>query len=337
MEGEFSAPPCVLVTGASGFIGSALLPVLAQRFPGSVLAGARRGTPARTCDVAAIACDLDDPAQLAEALRGVNLVVHAAYGDAKAMPGQAENLVAAMTSAGAENLVTFSSIAVYGAREGLVTEDDEGVAPFDAYAEAKRRCETLFRHWSEAAPGRRVIALRPGIVYGAGSTLWIDKMAQRILSGGWGVFPRGNGFAALVHIDDLARQTLAACGLLTGGNREALPRFVALNAVGPESVEWNDYFQALAGALGRPALRTWSPAELALRQALAVPAKILRRLGLDLLPQAALAPGAGELALFSLRAQYTGAKAAQVLGFSPAIRLREGISLSGLKPPSPLS
>jgi hypothetical protein len=74
-----------------------------------------------------------------------------------------------------------------------------------------------------------------------------------------------------------------------------------------------------------------------LRQALAVPAKILRRLGLDLLPQAALAPGAGELALFSLRAQYTGANAAQVLGFSPAIRLREGISLSGLKPPSPLS
>jgi nucleoside-diphosphate-sugar epimerase len=333
MEPKPPTPVRVLATGAGGFIGSALLPMLAQEFPRSVLAGMRRRKPAASADVAGVACDLDDPAQLAEALRGVDLVVHAAYGDAASMPRQAENLVAAMTASGARNLVHFSSIAIYGRREGRVAEADEGLPPFDAYAEAKRRCETSFRAWSEAAPGRRAIALRPGIVYGAGSSLWIDKMAQRILSGGWGVFgPRGEGLAALIHVDDLAQQTLAACRRLVAAERESLPPFVALNAVGPESVAWNAYFQALAEALGRPPLRTWSPAGIAFRQTLAIPAKIARRTGFDLFARAALAPGPGELALFSLHADYSGAKAARILGFSPAIGLRQGLALCGRIP-----
>ncbi len=323
--------PRLLATGAGGFIGSALLPSLAQAFPRSVLAGMRRAKPAATSDVRVVACDLDDPAQLAAALRSVDLVVHAAFGDEAAMTRQAENLVAAMSAAGAENLIFYSSIAVYGRREGLIVEDDKGVPPLGAYAEAKTQCERIFRAWSEAAPGRRAIALRPGIVYGAGSRLWIDKMAARIACGGWGVFgPRGEGLAALIHVDDLARQNLAACRLLTGAGRESLPAFLALNAVGPENVRWNDYFQALARAMAFPPLRTWSPAEIALRQFLALPAKLAKRVGLDILRNSALAPGPGELALFSLKAEYSNAKAARLLSFSPSIGLSEGLTRCGL-------
>ncbi len=330
-EAEAIAPR-LLVTGAGGFIGSALLASLAQAFPRSVLAGTRHSKPEAIADIQAIACDLDDPAQLASAARGVDLVIHAAYGDAAAMTRQAENLVAAMSAAGARNLVFYSSIAVYGRREGLVVEDDEGVAPFDAYADAKAGCERIFRAWSEAAPGRRAIALRPGIVYGAGSALWIDKMAARIARGGWGLFgPLGEGFCALIHVDDVARQNLAACRLLTGPLREALPPLVALNAVGPEKLRWNDYFQAIARAMGRAPLRTWSPLEIALRQRLALPAKLARRAGLNVLRKAALAPGPGELALFSLKADYSNAKAERLLGFAPSIGLDEGLARCGLE------
>ena len=48
-------------------------------------------------------------------------------------------------------------------------------------------------------------------------------------------------------------------------------------------------------------LREWSPFEIFVRQALAVPAKIARRLGLPLGRAAALAPTAGEMALFRAR------------------------------------
>jgi nucleoside-diphosphate-sugar epimerase len=320
----------VLVTGAGGFIGSALLAPLAQNF-GGVLAGTRQARPPAISGVKPIACDLDGAAQLAAALRGVDLVVHAAYGDEGAMTRQAENLVAAMSAAGARNLVFYSSIAIYGRREGEIVEEDEALPPLGAYAQAKAQCETIFRVWAEAGSARRVIALRPGIVYGAGSRFWIDKMAARIARGGWGVFGRrGEGMAAVIHVDDLAQINLAACRLLSGPERETLPPFAALNAVGPEILRWNDYFQALAKAMGCPPLRAWSPAEILLRQVVAIPAKLARRLGSNLFEAASLAPPPGEMALFSLKADYCGDKAARLLGFSPQISLPEGLARSGL-------
>ena len=195
---------------------------------------------------------------------------------------------------------------------------------------AKARCETLYGAWSRQAARRRVIALRPGIVYGAGSPFWIEKMAARISSGGWGVFPRAQGRAALIHIDDLAGQVCAASRLLTGPEREGLTAFVALNAVGPERPRWNDYFQALARKLGRPPLREWSDAETALRQALAIPAKIALKIGLPASKSLALAPTPGELKLFSLDADYRGEAAQSLLNFSPRIGLEEGLARCGL-------
>jgi nucleoside-diphosphate-sugar epimerase len=318
------------VTGAGGFIGAALLAPLAEFF-GEIRAGQRRSAPPAIASVVAVPADLDDPAQIAAALRGVSLVVHTACGEEQAMLRQAKNLLAAMEAAGAQSLLAFSSIAVYGRRECAVEEDDPPVGPLGAYAEAKAECERCYRAWSAATPGRRVIALRPGIVYGRGSRLWIDKMAARIEGGGWGRFgPRGEGSAALIHIDDLAAQSLAASRLLAGPRREQLPPFVALNAVGPESPSWNEYFAALAGALATPPLRTWSPLETFLRPILSVPAKVARRFGLNAFKKAALAPSPGELALFGLKAEYSGDKATRLLGFSPRIGLAEGLSRSGL-------
>jgi nucleoside-diphosphate-sugar epimerase len=328
------ATPRVLVTGAGGFIGAALLPLLAENF-GGVSAGLRHARPLPTPGVKPVACDLDDPAQIAEALKGVDLVIHAAYGDERVMPKQAENLLDAMSVAGTRGLVALSSIAVYGGREGRVTEADPP-EPLGVYAVAKARCETLYRAWSAEAAERRVIALRPGIVYGTGSRFWIDKMAARIASGGWGVFgSRGDGRAALVHIDDLARQVLAASRLLRGADRDALPGFAALNAVGPETPSWNDYFQALAGVMGQPPLRCWSPAEILLRQGAAIPAKLARRLSLPLCEAASLAPTPGEMALFARRADYSGEAAARLLGFSPCIGLTEGLARCGLDKTAP--
>ncbi|WP_374544677.1 NAD-dependent epimerase/dehydratase family protein [Rhodoblastus sp.] len=320
----------ILVTGAGGFIGSALLAPLARDF--DLRAGTRRARPATRAGVEIIACDLDNAAQLAEAAQGVDLVIHAAYGDESAMPRQAEDLLAALDKAGVENLLAFSSIAVYGARQGRIGEDDPPEGALPAYAEAKIRCETLYRAWGAAEARRRVIALRPGIVYGAGSPFWIEKMAARIRSGGWGAFPRANGRAALIHIDDLAQQVVAASRLLTGAGRDTLPSFVALNAVGPESPSWNAYFEALAERLGRAPLRRWSEAEIATRQALALPAKAARKLGLPLPESLALAPGPGEVKLFALDADYSGAAAARLLDFSPRIGLEEGLSRCGLTP-----
>ncbi|WP_296711839.1 NAD(P)-dependent oxidoreductase [Rhodoblastus sp.] len=323
-----SPRPRALITGSGGFIGSALLAPLAEHF--DVRAGARRARPDPRPGVTIVACDLDDPAQVRAAVEGVDLVIHAAYGDEGAMPRQAETLLAAMTQAGVGALLAFSSVAVYGAREGRIVETDGPKGPLAPYASAKARCEELYRGWSAGAAPRRVIALRPGIVYGARSPFWVEKMAARITSGGWGLFPNATGRAALIHIDDLAEQALAASRLLTGPTRETLAPFSALNAVGPEAPLWNTYFQALAEQLGHAPLREWSESETALRQALAVPAKIARKFGLPFGKALALAPTPGEIGIFALDADYRGEAAENLLQVAPRIGLREGLSRCGL-------
>jgi len=315
----------VLVTGAGGFIGGAT--VAALRAAGyRVKAGVRRGADRP----GAVWCDLDRPEGLGPALEDVDLVVHAAYGDVAAMPRQAEALLAAMARAGARNLIALSSIAVYGEAEGDLVETAPPRGRMDPYGAAKIACEAIVRGWAERSPDRRAVPLRPGIVYGAGSRFWVDKLAERIRARAWGdMGERGEGFAALIHVDDLAAMIADITERLTSAAREEMASSVALNAVGPETPSWNAYFAALAARLGAPALPRWSAREISRRRALAVPAKVWRRLGLPGARALALAPTRGELALFARRAGYP-TEAARGLGLEPRIGLDEGLRRIGL-------
>jgi nucleoside-diphosphate-sugar epimerase len=308
-----------LVTGAAGFIGAATVAAL-RAAALDVKAGVRRGVDGATL------CDLDRPETLAPALAGVDLVVHAAYGDVAAMPAQTQALLAAMTQTGARALILLSSIAVYGAAEGAIDES-AALSPADAYGAAKVACEDAARAWAAGAPERRAILLRPGIVYGAGSRFWTIKLAERIRAGAWGDFgPRAEGPAALIHVDDLSAMIVQLVGRLRAG--EAPAGCLALNAVGPERPSWNAYFAALARHLGRPSPRRWSEGEIRRRVSLSLPAKFWRRLGLPGLDALALAPTSGELALFARRASYE-TDAARALGLEPRIGLGEGLRRTG--------
>ncbi|GLK68834.1 NAD-dependent epimerase/dehydratase family protein [Hansschlegelia plantiphila] len=321
-------PGPALVTGAAGFIGSGVAAALAARVP---VRAAYRNTPlpAALLDdrrIEPVRCDLDDPAEVRAAVAGASLVVHAAYGPDAAMAPQCVRLLDAMSAEGVSALIYLSSIAVYGERSGVVDETAAPLGALGAYAQAKRACEALVRDWADAAPGRRALILRPGVVYGAGSRFWIDKMAERIRLGAWGSFgPAGEGVAPLVHVDDVVALIAQASRRLSDDAFRGAP---ALNVIGPETPSWNAYFARLADALGAPPLRELSPATIAARRAFAVPAKLWRRLGLPGLRSTALAPASGEITLFALRASYPTDAAAGLLGFTPAIGLDEGLRRS---------
>jgi len=315
----------ILVTGGRGFIGAALVAALVKEGFGT-LAGVRRVSNANE-----IVCDLDDVAQTRAALDGSRLVVHTAYGDVGAMERQCANLLAAMDEARANSIVYFSSIAVYGAREGDVVETDGSIGALDAYARGKIACEKLVRAWAEDAayPERRAIILRPGIVYGAGSRYWIDRLSQRIRAGVWGEFgANGAGVAALVHVDDVVGCVSRAAARLLANERDALPRCVTLNLVGPETPSWNIYFTALAAALGAPALPALDASTIARRAPLALAAKVWRRVGLPGFEKQALIPTGGELALFARKANYDTRAARELLGYAPGVSMAEGLARS---------
>ena len=269
-------------------------------------------------------------------MKDVDCVVHAAYGASEAMMMQCKTLLAAMDEAGVCQLIHFSSIAVHGDATGTIDEDVRSLTPNDGYGAAKIACEAEVRVWAErsGAAGRHALILRPGIVYGVGSPFWIDKMGERIRRGVWGTFGAdGEGIAALVHVDDVADLVVAAAARMTGPARTGLPPVMTAHVTGPECPNWNAYFSALAVALG-VTLTDLDPATIRSRQALAIPAKIWRKLGLPGGAGAALAPTPGEIALFGRKADYRMAAAPALFGYAPRIGLDEGLKRSLAQPKS---
>ena len=324
---ETQAHPDILVTGARGFVGAALVQSL--RVAGfRVRAGVRRPEPGRNDR---IACDLDDADQTRAAVAGCGLVIHAAYGDLGAMPAQCATLISAMEATGVSSLIHFSSIAVYGEATGVISETAPHGAGLDDYAGAKAACEELVRQWAErpAATERRALILRPGIVYGAGSRFWIDKLVERIRADAWGTFgASGEGEAALIHIDDLCRLVALVAQRLLSDTCSTWPRATALNAVGPETPSWNAYFEALASRIGASPLPSVGGAAVATRQVGAIAAKIWRKVGLPGGAALALAPTPGEMALFARKAHYQTQTAEDLLGFVAKVGLQDGLARS---------
>ncbi len=158
----------VLVTGASGFVGSTLVAALSER-GWAVRAAARTRLPlADACIVGDLGPDTDWRA----ALRGVETVVHLAgpahanYSSAeleRAIVQGAATLAAQARAAGVSRFVFVSSIkAVAAHAAGRMLSESEPPNPQDRYGRAKLNAEReVLAHLGEAA-----LVLRPPLVFG---------------------------------------------------------------------------------------------------------------------------------------------------------------------------
>ena len=188
------------VTGATGFVGQALLDrAVASGIP--VRALARQPQPARA-GVEWIAGDLDNRAALTALLSGAEAAIHVAgvvnAPDAAAFEaanvGGTLNVIEACLAAGVQRLVHVSSLS---AREPELS----------AYGASKARAEKLVR-----ASGLDWTILRPPGIYGPRDVDYFEmfRLAK------WGIMPvpPRDGRASIIHVDDLARLLLA---LVPGG------------------------------------------------------------------------------------------------------------------------
>jgi len=185
------------ITGATGFVGSAVLAeALAQGH--QVRALARRDQPPRA-GVEWVRGDLGDTAALAALVAGADAVIHVAgltntpdpaEFDVANVTGTA-NVLAAMTGAGAGRLVFVSSLS---ARK----------PDLSVYGASKAKAETLVE-----ASGLDWTTVRPPAVYGPRDIDMLDLFR----AAKWGVVPLPPGGAtSIIHADDLASLlvTLAA-------------------------------------------------------------------------------------------------------------------------------
>ncbi|MCB9788385.1 MAG: NAD(P)-dependent oxidoreductase [Deltaproteobacteria bacterium] len=165
----------VAVTGASGFIGTALVQALAER--GDEVVGTDRYAPATPLPVRAfVTADLGDGHALARAFEGAEVVFHLAALPAIARAPDAtyaatnvegtERVLRLARRAGARKVVHLSSSTVYGRPEIPSIPEDHPLSPACAYSRSKAAAEELCLR--QADDGYDVSIIRPRVVVGAG-------------------------------------------------------------------------------------------------------------------------------------------------------------------------
>ena len=250
-------PRCVLITGASGLVGRALLRRLSQNQPrteirllGRSARGIREweGIPAQGFGWNPAEGALD-----ASALDGVDCIVHLAGETvaqrwSPAVKGRIrDSRIAALSlleqacrrGNTAPRLVSASAIGWYPSADHVQRESDPVGSGFIA---------EVVRDWEAAAAslgalGGGHIALRTGLVLAAGGGV-LGKLVPLYRLGLGSPLSPGTQWQSWIHIEDLVSLVMTAM--------EKTEWEGAFNAVSPHPIRQQAFSRSLAGALGRP-------------------------------------------------------------------------------------
>lgn len=215
------------VIGATGFVGSALVPVLARR--GEVVAISRRGTAPHLPGVRALAADVTD--SLHGALGGVDVVYHLVHSlGARDFSGldrrAAENVAAEAERAGVSQIVYL----------GGLGEDQPGLS-----AHLRSRMETAAILSAGTVP---VTTLRAAVIVGRGSAAFetivalVDRLPVMVAPR-WLSTP-----TQPIALDDMVRYLAGVAG-----RAEALGE--GFDVGGPEILTYGDMVKRIARIRGR--------------------------------------------------------------------------------------
>jgi nucleoside-diphosphate-sugar epimerase len=302
----------VFVTGASGFIGSALAHRLREE--GHDVAGVDlRGDPAASV----VAGDVTQPGDWQRAATGSDVVVHTAAVVSMRIddPGMVwrGNVVAtrhaldAAVAAGASRFVHFSSVAVFGFDFPDQVDERYPVRPVGVpYPDTKIASE---QHVLQAHAEGRIPAtvVRPGDVYGPRSGAWAVLPTQLIKTRRFTLPAGGRGIFSPVYVDDLVAGVVAAATTPAAAGQ-------VLTLSGGVGVPNREFFGRYADALGMRLLTVPLPVATA-------GAAVMQRLGGGAFPD--LNPRAVR---FMMRpGTYAIGKAERVLGWRPQVAVDDGL------------
>jgi nucleoside-diphosphate-sugar epimerase len=260
----------VLVTGASGFIGSQVIGqlVIAGETPRALVRSTRRNAP-ESGKAELVKGDLGSARR---ALDGIKTVIHLAYDIRASGTENAQNFrvfLDDMARKGVETLVHASSIVVHDGwpREALsegspITHPEDG----SSYRGAKIVMERLVSEAVRRGDIRNAVILRPTLVYGPGGRMWTADIVGR-LRRGTVLLPKRPartaddapfGTCHILHVEDLAAATLHSAAASFEGVR-------AYNLSDPHPPTWEEFYRAHARAIGSGTIEMVDFEELAAR------------------------------------------------------------------------
>jgi nucleoside-diphosphate-sugar epimerase len=319
----------VLITGASGFIGSSLARRLCREGRRVRCLVRASSDTSRLADLPVELCtgSLADLGSLRRAAAGAGRIVHCAamvsdWGTiaeiSAANVAGTRNMLDAAAAAGVGRFVHISTTDVYGHPGGRLL--DERVPPgrfANWYAQTKLEAERELRRATSSAATPEIAILRPATVYGPGSQELVGEIARAVAAGHMMLVGKGRSIAGLCYVENL----LDAILLALEHPRAAGETF---NVSDELDVTWAQFAADLAAGLDAPPVRLSLPYPLAgaIGAGLEHGYRLARRAtGVQLPPllsrQAVQVLGRDQ--------SFSAARARELLGWAPRVGYREGL------------
>ena len=324
----------VLVTGATGFLGSHLASALAAR--GDTVRALSRGIVGESrrqeANIEIVRGDLKDKDSLREAIAGVDVVCHAAAAMRGSWREHAETTIQGTKwmlklsqEAGVKRFIHISSITIYRTwdRESKALIDE--TCPWDPYPErlgpyaySKVEAEKhAFRYLWQGLP---VVVIRPGIIYGPGGRVMHPNVGYFVTKKLFLLVGGGDIPLPLTYVDNTVDGILLAMS-----NDRAIGQ--VYNLVDDATITQREFLDRYKTSVNGRFVTLSLPLPLLL--AGAVLARQLKRFGMTSIVTTA----------YGLNAQYANVrfdagKARRELGWHPRVALDEGLrcTFSGSSP-----
>lgn len=286
----------IVVTGASGFIGRAVLDHLQRLGCEAVPISRSAGSVRDYADLpASVVAGADAVIHLAARAHA-----HGSDADFEGNVAGARGVAQACLEAGVLRLVYLSSIGVNGNRTALRPfSEADAPAPAEPYARSKLRAEQTVRDTLAGSPCAWTI-LRPPLVYGPNAPGNFARLVHAVARGWPLPFASVRNRRSLVGVGNLCDLVLACCSHPAAANETFL-------VADGDDLSTPDIVRCIAAGLRRPA-RLWP-----------MPAALLEA-GAAIAGKARLAESLCE----SL--QVDASKARRLLGWTPATNSHEGIT-----------
>ena len=254
--------PTVLVTGATGMVGSAVVQELLEHGY-TVRAMARPDSNTTTLEMDGVPLfwgDINDRDTVTAAVSGVDYVCHVAG----LVPGSSRdssefhdvnvegtrNVRDASVAAGVRRILHVSTVHTFGKRPGSVVDEMSDLEndPHSGYDRSKFSAEELIQ---DTDSGTEVVVVNPTVVFGPRSS-HAGRILQMFVKGRLPVTPLPDRTLSLVYVKDVARGIRLALEKGSAGERYILAS---------EAISTRNFIQTLANVTGRRpprfALPTW--------------------------------------------------------------------------------
>jgi len=207
-------PEKILITGATGFIGSRLCERLSlvHKFPYRALVrNFSRANRIARVEAEMVKGELLNRESVNQALQDCDVVMHLAHSEDRLAPKETSILVDACIEAGIKRFIHVSSMAVYGPDAGpeCAKESTASIRHYrEAYSDSKAGQEKVIFNAIRKHNFPAVI-VRPTVVYGPYSG-FVTSVLDAAGAGELTLIDRGKGICNAVYVDDVCDAIVAA-------------------------------------------------------------------------------------------------------------------------------